>query len=152
MRLMKRLIGLVCREERHRVHLRIQVKTPDGQEKQFFTEDLSEGGFRAAVPIHALSGEVRDDLELDIVLEEEQPPARVAARPTWTKSMPDGSQQSGWQIARYVEQAHERISAFLKGLGPRSRRDITRVKAAAMLRKPFRLAVLEEAIHEALGG
>ena len=42
MRLLKRLIGLVCRKERHQVRLRIQLKTPGGQEKQFVTEDLSK--------------------------------------------------------------------------------------------------------------
>ena len=117
MRLLKRLIGLVCRKERHQVRLRIQLKTPDGQEKQFVTEDLSEDGFRVAVPVHELSGGSQGDLELDIVLDEADEPAQVAVRPAWTKRMSDGSQQSGWQIARYVEQARERISVFLKGLG-----------------------------------
>ena len=117
MRLFKRLLGLAHRKERHQVHLRIRVKTPDGQEKQFLTEDLSENGFRVSVPIHALSEGGKGDLELDIVLNEAEAPAQVAARPAWTKSMPDGSQQSGWMIADYVGQAHERISAFLKGLG-----------------------------------
>ena len=117
MRLIKRLVGLVCRKERHQVHLRIQVKTPDGQEKQFVTEDLSENGFRVSVPIHAISDGGKSDLELDIVLNEGEAPAKVTARPAWTKQMPDGGQQSGWQIARYFEQAQDRISAFLSGLG-----------------------------------
>ena len=40
------------------------------------------------------------------------------------------------------------ISAFLDS--PKFRHDIEQVKAAAVLRKPFRLEALEKAVHEAL--
>ena len=117
MGLLKRLFGLVHRKARRQVRLRILLKTPDGEEKEYFTEDLSESGFRVAVPVHAITDAAQGDLELDIVLTEGDAPAQVGARPVWTKRMPDGTQQSGWMFARYVAQAQERISAFLKSLG-----------------------------------
>ena len=117
MRLLKRLFGLVRRKGRRQVRLRILLKTPDGEEKEYFTEDLSESGFRMAVPVSAITGVAQGDLELELVLTEGDVPAQVAARPVWTKRMPDGTEQSGWMFARYVAQAQERISAFLKALG-----------------------------------
>ena len=92
--------------------------TADGQEKEFFTEDLSESGFRVTLPILELTGGARGDLELDIVLKDEDAPAHVSAKPAWTRSMADGTHTSGWMFTEYLEQARERISTFLRERGP----------------------------------
>ena len=116
LQLLKRLFRFSRRKERHQVRLRILLKTPDGQEKDFYTEDLSESGFRVTVPVSALSGG-KGDLELDIVLRDDAPPVHVSAKPAWTRRMPDGTHESGWIFTEHLEQARERISAFLKTIG-----------------------------------
>ncbi len=119
LQLLKRLFRFSRRKERHQVRLRILLKTPDGQEKDFYTEDLSESGFRVTVPVSELTrgGGGKGDLELDIVLKDDAPPAHVSAKPTWTRRMPDGTHESGWTFTEYLDQARERISAFLRTLG-----------------------------------
>ncbi len=118
LQLLKRLFRFSRRKERHQVRLRIRLKTPDGQEKDFYTEDLSESGFRVTVPVHSLTGGGgRRDIELDIVLKDDAAPAHVSAKPAWTRRLPDGTHQSGWIFTKHLEQARERISAFLRTLG-----------------------------------
>ena len=92
----------------------VRVKTPEGGEEQFWTNDLSESGLRMVISsLSDLTGGGRD-IELGLVLAEAEEPVWVVAEPIWTTRTPDGRQSSGWMFSQFPQNGQEQIAAFLR--------------------------------------
>ncbi len=114
MRIWNRIFGKGRKKERLEVRVPVRVKTPEGREEQFWTDDLSESGLRMVVSsLSDLTGG-RRDVELGLVLAEDEDPVWVVAEPIWTTRTPDGKQSSGWMISQFPQNGQERIADFLR--------------------------------------
>ncbi len=114
MRFLGRIFGKQSRRQRLRVRLPVLVKALSGEERQFWTEDLSEGGFGMLVPSLSDLAGGRREIDVGLVLEGAESPVQAVAEPVWSTRTARGNQFSGWRFRRFQGNGQGRVAEFLR--------------------------------------
>jgi c-di-GMP-binding flagellar brake protein YcgR len=100
-----------------RVSLHITVKTqdPDGNLHEMISEDISDSGVRLRfekVGLATVLGH-REEVPLQLCLENEEIPIEALAQLVWAYNTSQGGSISGWRFVNFNSGAERRLHSFL---------------------------------------
>ena len=105
------------RKDSRRVVLQVPVKAadPQGNTHEVVSEDVSDRGIRLrceGVRLGTLVGH-REELPLEICLQNETPPVVAQAKLVWVYDTAEGGSVSGWRFVHFHGNARRRLRNFL---------------------------------------
>ena len=105
------------RKDRRRISLRLEVRTtdPEGEPYDVMSEDVSDRGVRLRFEETGLSRVVghRDEVPLEICLQDKMPPVKAQAQLVWAYNTTSGGSVSGWRFVHFKGNARRRLRNYL---------------------------------------
>ncbi len=109
------LSKIFSRRRRHpRVDARLRV-TISTHDEHYWTEDISTVGIRMKIGRQLSLAALTDgDREVPLIIElPEEEPVKVFGEPIWAVRTDDGQLSTGWMLARFEDDAEDRLDTFL---------------------------------------
>ena len=97
------------------LHITVKTQDPDGNWHEVISEDVSESGVRlrfAKVGLAMVLGH-REEVPLELLLENEETPIKAQAQLVWAYNTAQGGSISGWRFENFDGNSQRRLQTFV---------------------------------------
>ena len=114
-RLIRKILNRRQASSRYPVSLRVKTTLATGDDLEVMSEDVSERGIRLRFQDYGIADILghRDEIPMEIFLEEEVPPLNVQAKLMWAFAPSGGGAVSGWEFLELKGRSLRRFRTFI---------------------------------------